>query len=212
MLIKKKISELKPHPKNPRKHDERNVEAVKKSLIEYGQTKPVVINKQGFILAGHGVVMSAKELGWDEIDVVVCDLPKEKELAYLVADNRTTDLSEFDDEVLADIFKQCDNVEMPGYSQEEMDEIIQTIFDANIEYDEADDEIPGKTPKKENQETAEDYYVAVVFESSAECDEFVRRLGYPPDTRYVKGADIMPYLNQESQKQAEPMDGSAQDQ
>ena len=83
-------------PANARTHDERNLDAIRGSLSRFGQQKPVVVDRRGMIRAGNGTYVAAKALGWTEIDVVETDLEGLEATAFAIADNRTSDLSEFD--------------------------------------------------------------------------------------------------------------------
>ena len=102
-IVSRKMDDLQPHPKNPRRHDKRNIDAIKESLTSFGQLKPIVV-WQGFIVAGNGTFTAARELGWKNIQIVdVSHLEEEKAKAFLVADNKTTDLSEFDWGIVAEL-------------------------------------------------------------------------------------------------------------
>lgn len=96
-----RIEDLKPDPRNARVHGERNIEAIRKSLEEFGQRKPIVVHK-GVVIAGNGTVEAAKLLGWDRIGVVYAPdgWPKKKAAAFAIADNRTAELAEWDDQML----------------------------------------------------------------------------------------------------------------
>ena len=62
------IGSLVLDPENARRHDRRNIEAVKASLTRFGQVKPVVVQERGRIVrAGNATVEAAIELGWTEI-------------------------------------------------------------------------------------------------------------------------------------------------
>jgi DNA modification methylase len=90
-------------PENARKHSQKNLDAIKASLTKFGQRKPIVINSKGVILAGNGTVEAARSLGWDYIDVAVVpsDWDEATARAYALADNRTAELAEWDENVLA---------------------------------------------------------------------------------------------------------------
>ena len=95
------IDDLKLDPKNERKHEANNLNAIKASLDKFGQQKPVVIDDKNKILAGHGMVMAAKDLGWKRVNCVRSDLTGKAKIAYRVADNKTSDLSDWNKEALA---------------------------------------------------------------------------------------------------------------
>lgn len=97
------IVDLLLDPKNARRHSQKNLDAIKASLTKFGQRKPIVINNKGVILAGNGTVEAAKALGWDHIEVatVPADWDEATARAYALADNRTAELAEWDENVLA---------------------------------------------------------------------------------------------------------------
>lgn len=92
------IRRLTRHPFNPRQH---RVEKIAQSLATYGQRKPVIVNDMGTIVAGHGVTEAAELLGWDSVAVIKQGFQStEEELAFLYADNRSSDLSTYKREML----------------------------------------------------------------------------------------------------------------
>lgn len=95
-----KIEKLSPDPANVRKHSGRNIEAIKASLRRFGQQKPIVVNGDGVVIAGNGTLDAAKDLGWKEISVVRSSLDGADAVAYAIADNRTAELAEWDDDAL----------------------------------------------------------------------------------------------------------------
>lgn len=100
------ISRLHLDPSNARKHSEKNLSAIKGSLVKFGQQKPIVVDENYVVVAGNGTLEAAKALGWDKIDVVQTDLTGIDKTAFALADNKTTDLSEWDDDVLDQTLKQ----------------------------------------------------------------------------------------------------------
>jgi ParB-like chromosome segregation protein Spo0J len=94
------ISSISPDPANARKHNERNLEAIKSSLRRFGQQKPIVVDSQNVVRAGNGTLAAAKELEWKTIAIVRSELPLVELTAFSIADNRTAELAEWDAEVL----------------------------------------------------------------------------------------------------------------
>lgn len=96
------ITQLSLDPNNARRHSEKNIEAIAASLEKFGQRKPIVSHR-GVIIAGNGTVEAAKTLGWTEI--TVAEVPEDWDLdtakAYALADNRSAELAEWDETVLA---------------------------------------------------------------------------------------------------------------
>lgn len=104
--------ELKPDPRNARKHDRENIEAIKASLERFGQQKPIVVSQDNIVIAGNGTLQAALELGWKSLAVVRSDL--KDWTGFALADNRTSDLSRWDDNVLAALLSEL------TYSPEEI--------------------------------------------------------------------------------------------
>lgn len=96
-----KIDSLTFDPANVRKHDEKNLAAIKASLNRFGQQKPIVVDASGVVRAGNGTLAAAKALGWKEIRIVRSSLAGSEATAYAIADNRTAELAEWDDDALA---------------------------------------------------------------------------------------------------------------
>lgn len=95
-IIEKKLSELKPYENNPRKNDEA-VKYVANSIKEFGFKVPVVIDKDGTIICGHTRYKAAKRLKLPTVPCVVADdLSEEQIRAYRLADNKVSELAEWD--------------------------------------------------------------------------------------------------------------------
>lgn len=109
-IEKRKLAELSLDPKNARKHNKKNLEAIKGSLTKFGQQKPIVVTKENVIIAGNGTYAAAKELGWTEIDVVVSTLDAVNQKAFALADNRTAELAEWDDSFLTETLKSLGEI------------------------------------------------------------------------------------------------------
>ena len=106
MVIEKvKIGSITLDPTNARRHDEENIESLKRSLVSFGQQKPIVVNKSGVVVAGNGFLSAALALGWKHVMVVRTDLTPELAQAYAVADNRLSELSQWDTDALNTILQ-----------------------------------------------------------------------------------------------------------
>lgn len=91
------------HPNNPRVGD---VEAVAASLKRFGQMRPILIQASTrYVVAGNHLLRAARSLGWTELAVVVVDI--DDATAYLLADNRTSDLGGYDERLLAAILAEA---------------------------------------------------------------------------------------------------------
>lgn len=140
------LSELSPDPANARRHDEKNMQAIIASLRRFGQQKPIVIDSSNTIRAGNGTYAAAVELQWDTIQVVRTDLQSADAIAFAIADNRTSDLSDFDDDILRAQLEGLD-LELQfaaGYTEEDLDALIDSYED------EVDDDLSGPEPNIES--------------------------------------------------------------
>src|SRR6187402_2248211 len=96
----RKLSELKPYLDNPRQNDAA-VEAVAKSIREFGFRQPIVVDADDVIVVGHTRFKAAQQLGLEKVPVHVAkDLTPEQARAYRIADNQTATLSSWDFELL----------------------------------------------------------------------------------------------------------------
>jgi DNA modification methylase len=100
-LERTKIDSLTCDPANVRKHDQRNLDAIKGSLQRFGQQHPIIVDAAGVIRAGNGRYMAMRALGWSECDIVRSDLTGSEATAFAIADNRTAELATWDDDALA---------------------------------------------------------------------------------------------------------------
>lgn len=99
-IIRKKIDEIKPYAKNPRKNDSA-VSAVMESIKQCGYVAPIIVDENGIILAGHTRYKALKKLGETEVDVaVVSGMTDEQKKKYRLLDNKTNELAKWDYDLL----------------------------------------------------------------------------------------------------------------
>ena len=136
-ITKRKVAELVEDANNARAHDARNIVAIEKSLKEFGQQKPIVITKNNKVIAGNGTLLAAIKLGWEEIDVVTTTLTKAKQAGFAIADNRTGELSAWDNELLAntlaDLSDNGFSMDTVGFTQDEIDNMLASLDDLNVD-------------------------------------------------------------------------------
>lgn len=82
--------EIKPYVNNAKKHSKKQIEAIAVSIKEFGFLQPVVVDKKGVIIVGHGRYAAAKLLEMEDKDipVVIADISSKKAAAYRLADNK----------------------------------------------------------------------------------------------------------------------------
>lgn len=139
-----KLAKLSCDPANARKHGEQNISTIVASLKRFGQQKPIVIDLSDCVRAGNGTLEAARSLGWTHIDCVRTDLKGSDAIAYAIADNRTAELAEWDDDVLAATLNGLladdpDLLNAAGFSEEELTELLGDMGDG---LDVVEDEVP----------------------------------------------------------------------
>ncbi len=97
----KNPGELKPNPKNARTHSKKQVHQIAQSIKKLGFNNPVLIEEDGTIIAGHGRVEAAKELGFESIPTICLEhMSPEQVRAYVIADNKLAEEAGWDKEIL----------------------------------------------------------------------------------------------------------------
>ncbi len=130
------ISELKPHPKNARKHTDKQIEKIARSIKELDWGRPIIISNDNYILAGHGAYLAAKDV-LKLKEVPYRQMPHQHDspeaLAYMVADNKLTDESEWNYGELQLITEEIKlegfDVTLTGFEDVELKEIETKISD-----------------------------------------------------------------------------------
>jgi len=128
------IDSLHPDPANARMHSQTNLDAIKASLARWGQRAPIVVQRQGMIVrAGNGRLAAAKALGWSKIAALVVDDSSIEAVAYAIADNRTAELAEWNDEVLAQLLQSLPDEALPdtGFDAADVAELLDDLTPAN---------------------------------------------------------------------------------
>ena len=95
--VRMKLSDIKPNPKNPRLHPPEQIERLGHIIETYDYIRNIVVNADGYLIAGHGVLASLKEQGYTEADVVQVNFPPEKADAFMIADNKIAEMSDWDE-------------------------------------------------------------------------------------------------------------------
>lgn len=100
------LSELKPYEKNAKIHGSGQIEKLKASIEEFGFLTPCLIDEEYNLIAGHGRVMAAKELGMESVPCVFVEgLSEAQRRAYILADNRLGELGEWDMDLVSNELK-----------------------------------------------------------------------------------------------------------
>lgn len=153
------IGRLKLDPKNARRHPRRNLDLIRASLQAFGLRKPLVVSKRYVVAAGNGTLEVIQEMNADtdtqtrkfpEIPVTVFPGTVAEARAYAIADNRSGDLAEWEEAVLAEQLGGFNAalLEAAGFDQVEVDDLMAAVAKAErggSQY--GDPEFPGQQPK-----------------------------------------------------------------
>lgn len=126
-IEQRKLSTLTPDPRNARRHGTRNLELIADSLTTHGQVRPILVDKDGLIIAGNGTFTAAQELGWTSIDCVIFTGSAALAKAYALADNRTAETAEWDNETLLATLSEFDDdlLRAATFTRQEYDDLHQ---------------------------------------------------------------------------------------
>lgn len=122
-----KLSELSKAPYNPRKITPEQANALRRSLNEFGNVEPIVWNKQtGHIVGGHQRIDALKALGETETDILVVDMPEEREKALNIALNKIS--GEWDNDLLANVLQELldggADLTLTGFDENELGALL----------------------------------------------------------------------------------------
>jgi hypothetical protein len=149
-IVYRKISDLKPYPRNARTHSRKQVKQIAAAITEFGFTNAVLIDESDQIIAGHGRVQAAKLLGLVEAPTVqIAHLSATQKRAYILADNRLAEKAGWDKEILAlelqGLLADGFEVVLTGFEAPDIDVILDAA--ANTKSDRrGDDNIPAAGP------------------------------------------------------------------
>lgn len=135
-IIEKNLTDIKPYEKNPRKNDSA-VDSVANSIKEFGFKVPVVIDKDNVIVCGHTRYKAAKKIGLKAVPCVVADdLTEEQIKAYRLADNKVSELADWDIDLLGEELEGIFDIDMSdfGFDMTEEEKVnLNDFFEENKE-------------------------------------------------------------------------------
>ena len=189
------IEKLVPYVNNARTHSQDQINKLRSSIREFGFINPVIIDKDYGVIAGHGRIMAAKEEGIKEVPCVFADhLNEAQKKAYILADNRMALDAGWDEELLRVEIESLEdygfNVELTGFSSEE----LSSIFDLGVEAEEDDFDVEEEL-KNPTFSKAGDIWILgrhkVICGDSTQCETFEKLLN---DTKVNLVCTDAPYF------------------
>ena len=163
-IIYKKLDELKPYEKNPRKNEDA-VEYVANSIKEFGFKVPIIVDENNIIIAGHTRYKASKKLGIKEVPCIIADdLTEEQIKAFRLADNKVSEKAKWDTDLLGmELDSLFDVIDMNKFG-----------FPVQIENIDGDEEGEEKITKELGEANN---YVVLQFYTDLEWDEAQVLLG-----------------------------------
>lgn len=171
-------NKLVPYARNSRVHSEEQVAQIAASIKEWGFTVPILINEENTIIAGHGRLMAAMKLELEKVPVMVASGWSDAQMrAYVIADNKLTENSTWDEELLKVEIKQLEfdqfDIGKLGFG---LDEMADLFLDKEIGDTDAFDEWQDM-PEYDNEDV--NYYRSfkLHFNNQEDLDEFIEKTG-----------------------------------
>jgi ParB/Sulfiredoxin domain len=120
------VDSLITHPNNARRGD---VNVIAESLQENAQYSPLVVQTSTrYVLSGNHTLMAARQLEWENVDVVLVDVDDERALKIMLSANRTSDVATYDDDALLLLLERLDgNYTGTGYQPEDFEELAMLL-------------------------------------------------------------------------------------
>ncbi|SLN20625.1 ParB-like nuclease domain protein [Pseudoruegeria aquimaris] len=123
------LARLQPYVKNAKVHGDDQIAKIAASMAEFGWTVPCLVGEDGELIAGHGRVLAATQLGLTEAPVIVLGhLTEAQRRAYRIADNKLTELADWNEAVLSaelqDLLAEDFDLSLVGFSDGELDKLL----------------------------------------------------------------------------------------
>ena len=127
-IVYRRIDTLKPDPANPRRHTKRQIRQIADSIKTFDFNVPILIDREDKVVAGHGRLLACPLLGITEVPTLCLDhLTAAQARAFMIADNRLTEIGTWDDRLLAEQLRGLSlsgldfNIEVTGFEMGEID-------------------------------------------------------------------------------------------
>jgi len=145
----RQIDEVKPDPKNPRTHKPKQVRQIANSIRQFGFVAPILVDGNGNVVAGHGRLLAARQLGMTCVPAVCLEhLTPAQVKALRIAENRLSENSEWNERLLAEAFQELSaldldfGLDVTGFELPEIDLHIQSLEAVGPEQNDPADEVP----------------------------------------------------------------------
>lgn len=146
-IIQQPVAALLPYARNSRTHSDEQVKQIAASIREFGFTNPVLVDQGNNIIAGHGRVMAAQQLGLANVPTInVGWMTDTQRRAYIIADNKLALNAGWDDEMLSLELSELGglgfDLDLLGFNEDEMDDLLAEETPAGLTDEDATPEVP----------------------------------------------------------------------
>lgn len=202
---------IKPNPDNPRIHPESEIKKLVNSMRAFGFANPILVDKEMVVISGHARLKAAKNIELEKVPIIVLDLDHDEAMAYMVADNRIANESQWDnvklEGLIQEIYDSDIGLDLTGFNAVEYEKMLGEVADAMDEVvpPESDDEIPmvgmripagdleeesapkpapgSRIPSGDNPEDDPEptYVIMITFNDEGKANEFLHQIGIEED-------------------------------
>jgi DNA modification methylase len=149
-IVYRAIDEIKPDPANARQHSRKQIRQLASSIATFGFNVPVLVDAELNAISGHGRLAACRLLGLAEVPTLCLDhLSRAQARAFMIADNRLTEISSWNDRLLAQQLKDLSlagidfSLEVTGFEMAEIDLRIESLEHRPEPDDDPADALPG---------------------------------------------------------------------
>ena len=188
-ITMKHTSKLIPYARNSRVHSEEQVAQIAASIQEWGFTVPILVDEDNTLIAGHGRLMAAQKLELKKVPTMLATgWSDAQKRAYVIADNKLTENSSWDEELLKVEIKQLEldqfDILKIGFGADELaDLFLDKDFGETNAFDEWQD-----MPEYENEDINYFRTIKVHFDNQEDVDEFAEKTGLKltENTKFIR--------------------------
>ncbi|HYU11096.1 MAG TPA: ParB N-terminal domain-containing protein, partial [Stellaceae bacterium] len=131
-VVYRPLDQLKPDPTNARRHSHKQIRQIARSIETFGFNVPILVDAELKVIAGHGRLLACRELGRAEVPTISLEhLTKAQARAFMIADNRLTEIATWDDRLLGEQLRELSelnldfSLELTGFDMAEIDLLIE---------------------------------------------------------------------------------------
>src|SRR5712672_2860370 len=135
-IVYRPIDQLKPDPRNPRRHERKQIRKIADSIETFGFNVPILVDAELRVIAGHGRLLACRLLGRKEVPTISLEhLSPAQARAFMIADNRLTEIASWDDRLLGEQLRELSelnlkfSLEITGFDMAEIDLFIEGASD-----------------------------------------------------------------------------------